>query len=451
MCKMIVKNICIAFMTLGCKVNQYETGRLMRQFADAGVNIVPFESVADVYVVNTCTVTNIADRKSRKMLHRAKRLNDKAVVAALGCFAEAEESKLKEDEGIDLIIGNKDKANAFNIIMDYIKNINYEKKSEIYDSCDNREADVYNEHTRAYIKVQDGCNQFCTYCKIPYVRGKLHSRSIDEVYKEACILSQKGYREIVITGIHLSSYGVDFTDCRSFIELKGRPLYELVLKLSEIPGLDRIRLGSLEPRIITEEFVRDISKIDSLCPHFHLSLQSGCDSTLARMKRRYTTEDYSRAVSVLRKYYKLPAITTDIIVGFPGETDEEFEESVQYARNMEFASVHVFKYSKRNGTAAADMSGQVDENIKNKRAREMGKTVQWLMNRYEKNFIGNTERCLVEEVTYISGEKYYVGHNERYIKLAFRCSDENGTLINTITEVVPENILDDGIMICKLS
>ncbi len=443
MCKMSVKNNSIAFMTLGCKVNQYETGKLRKQFEEAGFKVVPFSTAADVYVVNTCTVTNIADRKSRKMLHRAKRLNDKAVVAALGCFAEAAADSLKEDEGIDIVIGNKDKHEAFDIIMEYVKDIN-----PVISTADEDDNDVCNEHVRAYIKVQDGCNQFCTYCKIPYVRGRLKSRSISEVFKEAKELAERGYREIVITGIHLSSYGVDMTECKSFIELQGKPLYELIKKIAEIPGVDRIRLGSLEPRIITEEFVKNVSSVDKLCPHFHLSLQSGCDPVLLRMKRKYDTKEYIDAVNLLRKYYDEPALTTDIIVGFPGETDEEFETSLEYVKKVGFAALHVFKYSKRDGTAAAVMKDQVDEDIKNKRAGKMGETADFLAREYGKKFIGHMERCLVEEVIYIGGARYYTGHNERYIKLAFECEDTDDKLINEIVYVIPKKVCDDGMIIC---
>lgn len=455
MCKMSVKNNCIAFMTLGCKVNQYETGKLIKQFETAGFRIVPFNEAADIYVVNTCTVTNIADRKSRKMLHRARRLNENAVVVALGCFAEAGESALKEDEGIDIIIGNKQKAEAFDIITDYINDRGVLRAEPVNTSEENtsekekKSEDMCNEHTRAYIKVQDGCNQFCTYCKIPYVRGKLKSRSIADVYEEACLLSQNGYREIVLTGIHLSSYGVDFTDCVSFIDLQGKPLYELILKLSEIEGIDRIRLGSLEPRIITDGFVRSISGVAKLCPHFHLSLQSGCDSTLERMKRKYSVREYRNSVELLRKYYELPAITTDVIVGFPGETEKEFEESLEYVKEIGFSAIHVFKYSKRDGTVAAGMKNQVNENIKNKRAGIMGGVTDTLMKNYRKNFINHTESCLVEEVTYIRGRRYYSGHNERYIKFVFDCEDKDEILINTIVNVCPKEVWDDGIMFCS--
>lgn len=467
---MYVKKYRIAFMTLGCKVNQYETGMLIRKFEAAGYTIVPFDAAADIYVVNTCTVTNIADRKSRKMLHRARRQNDKAVVVCMGCFADAAGSVLKEDDGIDIIIGNKDKENAYDIIAAYVKDS--DAKADVENACmctdgkcsdisnsaaddacaksaDVHSADACNEHTRAYIKVQDGCNQFCTYCKIPYVRGKLKSRSKEDVYEEACALARRGYREIVITGIHVSSYGVDMTEHKSFTELKGEPLYELVLMLSDIPGIERIRLGSLEPRIITEEFVKGISGIEKLCPHFHLSLQSGCDTVLSRMKRKYTTEEYGSAAELIRKYYDMPALTTDIIAGFPGETDEEFETTMKFARETGFASIHVFKYSKRDGTVAAGMDGQVDEKVKNERAARMGQLADRLRREYCRNFIGRTARCLVEEVIYIDGKRYYTGHNERYVKLAFECDGSQGQLVNTMADVIPEKITDDGIMICS--
>lgn len=436
----------VAFNTLGCKVNQYETGKLMEKFSKKGHEVVSFTDAADIYIVNTCTVTAMADKKSRQMLHRAKRLNPSACVVAMGCFVTAEKDKLLADESIDLAISNDEKDRAFDIICEHMK-INCAEE----DVClfDRHFLDPCNEHTRAYIKVQDGCNQFCTYCKIPYVRGKLKSRDIEDVCEEVKELAAAGYKEIVVTGIHLSSYGVDKTDALSFIELKGRILYELLEELSKTEGIERIRLGSLEPRIVTDEFVKKLSSLEKVCPHFHLSLQSGCDATLLRMKRRYNTAEYKAAVEVLRKYYENPAVTTDVIVGFAGETDEEYAASLKFVKDVRFFMVHVFKYSRREGTKAYDMENQVDENVKNERSSRLIAEAERLTREYAETFIGRKERCLVEEIIEAEGRKWYVGHNERYVKLLFSAEKGNDSLINKIVEVVPEKYYKDEQLICS--
>ena len=435
-----------AFYTLGCKVNQYETGKLMEKFAKNGHEVVSFSDVADIYVVNTCTVTAMADKKSRQMLHRAKRLNPSACVVAMGCFVTAEKDKILADESIDLAISNDEKEHAFDIICEHIK-----MNCAETDVCplDSQFADPCNEHTRAYIKVQDGCNQFCTYCKIPYVRGRLKSRSIEDVCEEAKNLASAGYKEIVVTGIHLSSYGVDKTNALSFIDLKGSFLYKLLEELSKTEGLERIRLGSLEPRIVTDEFIKKLSALDKVCPHFHLSLQSGCDATLVRMKRRYNTAEYKAAVEVLRKYYENPAITTDVIVGFAGETDEEYEASLEFVRDIRFFMVHVFKYSRREGTKAYDMEDQVDENVKNERSSILIEETERLTREYATSFVGKKEKCLVEEIIDIDGKKWYVGHNERYVKLLFPADDVSDGLVNEIVEVVPVKYYKDEQLFCS--
>lgn len=449
----------IAFMTLGCKVNYYETKKLSAEFEKAGANVVSFEDIADIYVVNTCTVTNIADRKSRKMLHRAKKLNENALIVAMGCFAEANKDSLAEAENIDVVIGNDRKKDAYAIIMEKynlkLANVKDNMPATCKTvhtttvSCDSGgNTTPENERTRAYVKIQDGCNQFCSYCKIPYVRGKLKSRYNKDVVDEVKQLAASGCREVVLTGIHLSSYGVDMSECKSFVELGGKPLALLASELGEISGIERIRFGSLEPRIITDDFVKDISGNKKVCPHFHLSLQSGCDKTLAAMNRKYTADDYRKACSILRKYYDRPAITTDIIVGFPGEDDGDFEESLRFVKETCFSDIHVFKYSKRDGTKAAGMQGSVPETVKHERSRQMIEAGAELTERYNLSFVGERQLCLVEEKIMIDGGEYYTGHNERYIKLVFAADDISEDMQNELVRVVPTGIFSDNMLIC---
>ncbi len=448
----------IAFMTLGCKVNYYETSKLSAEFEMAGANIVSFENVADIYVVNTCTVTNIADRKSRKMLHRAKRLNENALVVAMGCFAEANKESLAESESIDLVIGNDRKNDAYGIIMENYFDMTAVQSGEKTERenmsiSGNNDSVKLNEHdengrTRAYVKIQDGCNQFCSYCKIPYVRGRLKSRIGTDVSDEVKSLAESGCREIVLTGIHLSSYGVDRSGCKSFVELGGEPVAGLASELAGISGIERIRFGSLEPRIITEEFVRAISGNIKVCPHFHLSLQSGCDKTLAAMNRKYTVDDYRKACGILRKYYDRPAITTDVIVGFPGETDGDFEQSMRFVKEIGFSDIHVFKYSKRDGTRAANMEGGVPESVKHERSRLLIEAGRELTEIYNRSFIGQKQLCLVEEKITVGGTDYYTGHNERYIKLIFDACGMSGDMENQLLEVVPSETFDGGMLLC---
>lgn len=432
----------IAFITLGCKVNQYETERLQKQCEEAGYIVVPSEEQADVYVVNTCTVTNIADRKSRKMLHRCQRLNPDAVIVAMGCFADAAIETVRADKNIHIVIGNGEKDNAFTIIDDYMKTVKCITVSG--DVCNNSGQSEYitKERTRVYLKIQEGCNQFCSYCKIPYVRGRLRSMDEDKICGEAKELAKAGYREIVLTGIHISSYGVDKSECKSFTELGKKPLLGLIKKLAAISGIERIRLGSLEPRIITEEFVSELCTIEEVCPHFHLSLQSGCDTTLARMNRRYNTGQYKEACDILRSFYDKPAITTDIIVGFPGETEEEFEETMKYAKSIKFAGIHVFKYSKRDGTKAAVMPEQVDESIKNVRSNKLIECAKQLTKEYMESFVGTEQMCLIEECTTIDGKKYWTGHNERYVRIAAQYT-EDSDLHNCMMKIIPCGIKDN--------
>ena len=354
----------VALHNLGCKVNAYETEAMGQLLKDAGYEIVPFDEGADFYIINTCTVTNIADRKSRQMLHRARKLNPDAVVAAVGCYVQTAGENIWEDGSVDLVIGNNKKKDLVSILEAYERGSKAEALIDINHTKEYEGLFVTEQadHTRAYVKVQDGCNQFCSYCIIPFARGRVRSRAPEEIRKEIEQLSEGGCREVVLTGIHLSSYGVD---------LEGVKLLSLIEMVQEIPGIRRIRLGSLEPRIITEEFAVALRKMDKFCPHFHLSLQSGCDAVLARMNRRYTTAEYEKACGILRGIFEDPALTTDVIAGFPGETEEEFSETEAFLRRIAFFQTHIFKYSKRKGTKAASMSGQITEAVKGERSRRL--------------------------------------------------------------------------------
>lgn len=365
----------VGFLTLGCKVNSYETEKMKIKFEEQGHTVVAFEEKADVYIVNTCTVTNIADRKSRKMLHRAKRRNPDSLVVAAGCYVDSSDKKGEKDSSVDLFVTNAMKEDLVAFVVEAMKERNivpmqvteeeFEKEHHM-----TKEA-MAQKHTRAYLKVQNGCNQYCTYCIIPYVRGPLSSKPVEDVVYEVEQLAKDGIQEVVLTGIHLSSYGVDLTECKNFLELEGRMLLKLIRNVAKVDGIERIRLGSLEPRIITKNFLEELSQIPEVCPHFHLSLQSGCDQTLRRMNRHYSADEYEAGVKMIRAYFKHPAITTDIIVGFPQETEEEFEATCAFARRIAFAQIHVFKYSRRQGTMADAMTGQVDETIKNQRSEKL--------------------------------------------------------------------------------
>lgn len=444
----------IAFLTLGCKVNSYETERMKKLFEDAGHMIVAFEEKADVYIVNTCTVTNIADRKSRKMLHRAKRLNPDSLIVAAGCYVDSAEKKGEKDESVDLFISNKNKSEIVDIVSRKvqekgIKNIfRHENNLKALRS----EAVMKQEHTRAYIKVQNGCNQYCTYCIIPYVRGDLKSKSVPDVIGEVEEFAANGVQEVVITGIHVSSYGVDTNKSGDFLAMEGRPLLELLEAVSHVEGIERIRLSSLEPRIISENFAKRLARIPQLCPHFHLSLQSGCDAVLKRMNRHYTTEEYLDKLKILRKYFKNPAVTTDIIVGFPGETDEEFKTTCEFAEKAMFAQIHVFKYSRRYGTIADKMDGQIEETVKSQRSDILLKLEKELEKQYQKIASGEYEEVLLEEVTDINGGKYIVGYNERYIRIAVSADEisDTGQRFNTIATVRIIGNLTDEILLGEL-
>lgn len=433
-----------ALHNLGCKVNAYETEAMQEMLENAGYEIVPFKEGADIYIINTCTVTNIADRKSRQMLHRARKMNPDAIVVAAGCYVQAQDGK-EADPCIDIVLGNNHKKDLIEILEKYdlkrtagaVEKRQDEKMTctvaEIEDINKTREYESLHltkpgDHTRAYIKVQDGCNQFCTYCIIPYARGRVRSREQEDVVNEVKSLAANGYKEIVLTGIHLSSYGIDHDG--------ERHLLDLIRAVHEVDGIERIRLGSLEPGIITEEFADAISGLPKICPHFHLSLQSGCDATLKRMNRRYTSAGYYEKCRILRKYFDNPALTTDVIVGFPGETEEEFQESLAFVDKVDFYETHIFKYSKREGTKAARMEDQIDEQVKAQRSAAMIELGLKKKEAYERSFIGKTVEVLVEEDEVYEGKTVQAGHTKEYIKIALE-SEKN--LKNTIVKVQIEN------------
>ncbi len=427
-----IKNAKIAFLTLGCKVNSYETEAMQALITAAGAEVVEFSEVADIYVVNTCSVTNMADRKSRQMLHRAKKKNPNALVVAAGCYAQTADENAMKETGIDVIIGNNQKKQIVEILEQHMAGVE-NKRLEIGKETDYEDLslDTQVEHTRAYIKIQDGCNQFCSYCIIPYARGRIRSRNSQDVLEEVKRLASNGYQEIVLTGIHLSSYGR--TSYEKMTEESGQPLLELIRLLNDVEGIERIRLGSLEPRIITENFVKTLCECEKVCPQFHLSLQSGSNTVLARMNRKYTTEEYANSVEILKKYYEAPAITTDIIVGFPQETEEEFNETMEFAKRIGFSKIHVFKYSRRKGTVADKMSGQVDEQVKTERSDLLMALEEALGEVYRKQFAGRKESVLFEESAIVDGEVCQVGYNERYVRVAVKTADD---LSNCIKEVV---------------
>lgn len=432
----------VALHNLGCKVNAYEIEAMQQLLEEAGYEIVPFEPGADIYVINTCTVTNIADRKSRQMLHKAKKMNPEAIVVATGCYVQTGGDKLEKDEAIDLVLGNNQKINIVEALAEYAENkpghgshvIKINQTKEYEDLSIDRTA----EHVRAYIKVQDGCNQFCTYCIIPYARGRVRSRNIESVLKEVRALAEKGYKEVVLTGIHLSSYGVDFP------EEKKETLLSLIRAVHEIEGIRRIRLGSLEPGIVTREFAEGIAALPKVCPHFHLSLQSGCDETLERMNRRYRSGEYRERCELLREVYGNPALTTDVIVGFPQESEEEFRKSYDFVDSIRFYETHIFKYSRRQGTKAAAMDGQLTEAEKSFRSEKMIELHHRHAGDYEKSMLGKNLEVLIEEEYTKDGRTWYLGHSREYIKTAVPKSEAYG--VNDIVIVKAEGFLEEHIM-----
>lgn len=401
-----------ALHNLGCKVNAYETEAMQQMLEEAGYEIVDFSQPADVYVINTCSVTNMADRKSRQMIHRARKQNPDAAVVAAGCYVQTAGEKIKQDLSIDLLIGNNKKTELLPMLEQFFaEHTHTVDVIDINDGVSDYEEmhlTRTGEHTRAFLKVQDGCNQFCSYCIIPYARGRVRSRDPQSVYEETRTLAENGYHEIVLTGIHLSSYGVG----ESF------GLLELIRMVHDIPGIERIRLGSLEPRIITEEFVARLRALPKVCPHFHLSLQSGCDATLQRMNRKYTTEEYAHSCELLRRAYGHPAITTDVIVGFPGETEEEFAQTEQFLQQIRFYEMHVFQYSKRHGTRAERMPDQVSEPIKKERSARLLALEAAQSKEYRDYYIGKQQTVLFEEAVEIDGARYMVGFTPEYVRVA---------------------------------
>ena len=429
-----------AFHNLGCKVNSYETEAMQQLLEDAGYEIVPFREGADVYIINTCSVTNVADRKSRQMLHRAKKMNPSAAVVAVGCYVQAAGAELKKDEAVDLIVGNNQKKDLVQILDDYFAD--HENSGEILDIGHSQEYEELHirriaDHTRAFIKVQDGCNQFCSYCIIPYTRGRVRSRRPEDIEREVRGIAEAGYREIVLTGIHLSSYGVDFKD-----EQKEN-LLTLIKRLDQIPGIERLRLGSLEPRIVTREFAKELASLRTICPHFHLSLQSGCDATLKRMNRRYNAAEYQACCEILREEFDNPAITTDVIVGFPGETEEEFAETERFLKTIHFYEMHIFKYSRRAGTRAADMPDQVPEGTKSVRSDILLALEKQQSLEYRGRFLGTEEEILLEEPIEIDGTKYMMGHTRQYVKGAVPYEEglKNKTVKGIFTKALNEEVL----------
>lgn len=406
-----------AFLTLGCKVNFYETEKMMADFQRHGIDIVEFGQAADICIINTCTVTNIADRKSRQMLHRAKKKNPQSIVAAVGCYVESGGEELLKDPSVDVAFANRDKGSIALKVLEYMRSRGGAEGNPIPEAVCGGQSGQVRDRTRKYIKIQDGCNQFCSYCLIPYVRGggMLSSREEEDILNEIRSVAEEGYKEVVLTGIHLSSYGVDRSGEKQFVALKGRPLVSLLLKINEIQGIERIRLGSLEPRIICTEFMEGLMAVTKLCPHFHLSLQSGCDATLKRMNRHYTAAVYREKCDMLRRYFEHPAITTDVIAGFPGETEEEFEKTREFVKEVGFADVHVFSYSVRSGTKAAGMKDQVPPEAKHRRSEILMDEARQGKVRFEEWFIGREEKILFEEIRSIDGKEYLTGHNERYV------------------------------------
>ncbi|MCR4678789.1 MAG: tRNA (N(6)-L-threonylcarbamoyladenosine(37)-C(2))-methylthiotransferase MtaB [Lachnospiraceae bacterium] len=434
----------VAFHSLGCKVNSYETDIMQQKFTENGFQVVPFTQKADVYVINTCTVTNIADRKSRQMLHRAKAMNPGAIVIATGCYVQTDTEGVLKDASVDIAIGNNEKSRIIEILQEYASK--QKKTSRILDIMHTSEYESMMltetaERTRAYIKIQDGCNQFCTYCLIPFARGPVRSRDKKEILEEIKALAIKGYNEFVLTGIHVSSYGVTRPG-----HLEENRLAELLEDINAMPEVHRIRLSSLEPRVMTEEFVQRISALKKLCPHFHLSLQSGCDETLKRMNRHYTCEEFLAGVSLLRKYFDDPAITTDVIVGFPGETDQEFDKSLKFAETVGFYEMHIFKYSKRKGTVAEKMPGQVSGVIKDARSDKMEALEHEMSVAFRKRHIGKSYSILFEEEKAIDGKKYYIGHTPEYIKVAAASDTDLSDKIETRTLT---GFLTDDILLAK--
>ena len=438
----------VAFHNLGCKVNSYEMDVMLQSLKDKGYEIVPFEEKADIYIVNTCTVTNIADRKSRQMLHKAKKTNPEGIVVAVGCYVQSDTEGAKADDAVDLLIGNNRKKDLVRILENYMNGVEEDAVIDINHTDEYEEMKLTGtqEHTRAYIKIQDGCNQFCSYCLIPFARGRVRSRKSEDIVEEITGLAKAGYQEFVLTGIHISSYGIDF-------EEKGRAIYgtetnwhllKLLEEVDAIPGVSRLRLGSLEPRLITEEFAQGIGRLKTLCPHFHLSLQSGSEATLKRMNRHYTPAEFRQGVELLRRTFEHPAITTDVIVGFPQESEEEFEETRRFLEEICFYEMHIFKFSKRKGTRAAIMEGQIAEKDKTRRSNILLEMEKRQSKEFRTYYIGRQEEVLLEEKKEVDGREYWIGHTREYVKVAL-ASDKDCR--NRLVTGMIKNALNDEILI----
>lgn len=492
----------VALHNLGCKVNSYEIEVMQQMLQEKGYTIVPFDEIADIYIVNTCTVTNIADRKSRQMLHRAKQKNPNALVVAVGCYVQTGREDVEQDPCIDLAIGNNRKKDLAVILEEYLEEA--VETDAVAEGCDgaNGQSDIGDEkkytgtageihkdktlhdttvidinhtaeyeemtlkqtaeHTRAYIKIQDGCNQFCSYCVIPYARGRVRSRRAEDIIREITGMAKNGYREIVLTGIHISSYGIDFDEeawkrGESISVLKedeerrdysgSSKLIDLLERIHDIEGIERIRIGSLEPRIVTEETAARMAALPKLCPHFHLSLQSGCDATLRRMNRKYTSEEYAESVALLRKVFDHPAITTDVIVGFPGETEEEFALTKEFLDRIQFFEMHIFKYSKRAGTRAAVMPHQVPDQVKTARSAELLAMEKEQSKQFRAHYLGQEAEVLLEETKEIDGTQYLLGHTKDYVKVAVPLAENEGKAItNTVVHGIVEGFVSDEIL-----
>lgn len=454
----------VALHNLGCKVNFYETEVMRQKLQEEGYQIVAFDQKADIYIINTCTVTNIADRKSRQMLHRARQMNPRAVVVAAGCYAQTGREALEKDDAVDLIIGNNRKKDIVRLLEEYlarreegmlreavVPDINHTYE---YEEMRLKESA---EHTRVFIKIQDGCNQFCSYCAIPYARGRVRSRRAEDILEEIRGITERGFREVVLTGIHLSSYGIDLEE-EGWRQGRSVPVYrgagreyggrakliDLVERIHEIPGLERIRLGSLEPRIVTAEAADRLAALPKVCPHFHLSLQSGCDATLRRMNRHYTAGEYYTSVQCLRRAFDHPAITTDVIVGFPGETREEFAETKGFLERVGFYEMHIFKYSKRQGTAAADMPDQVSEKEKAARSSELSELEKRQSAAFRETYIGREAEVLLEDTEEIGGQLWRTGHTKDYVRVAVRA--EEAPSVNEVVKIPVSGFLTEEIL-----
>ena len=433
-----------ALHNLGCKVNSYETEAMTQLLKKAGYEIVSFQDQADVYIINTCSVTNMADRKSRQMLHKAKKQNPNAVVVATGCYVQTATEKVAQDLSIDLVVGNNRKKDIVEILNEYYaeKEAGEQIKEEYVidinhtDEYEDLEISTVTEHTRAHLKIQDGCNNFCSYCIIPYARGRIRSRTMESIKAELERLSASGFKEIVLTGINLSCY-----------DDNGKKLIDVIEMADNVNGIERIRLGSLDPEVVTEDFVERLGKVKKICPHFHFSLQSGCDKTLKAMNRHYTSDEYYEKCQLIRKYIDNPAFTTDVIVGFPGETEEDYISSREFVKKIKFAELHVFKYSKRDGTVAAKMPNQIDEKIKTLRSEDLIKTGEELTKEFRQAKIGQDTTVLFEEKILLDNKEYWVGHTVDYIKIAV---PEKENLEGQIRKVNVKDFLTNEIMLATM-